>query len=340
MYSLHDFKYPSDWIEPPASDKCIYTCYKEAVDFKLFEENKKTLEYYYGTVSSATFLYPLCNYEQLLVVSRYLTVCFVVDDFLESKLTNPDDSRVLIKKLENILMDGEFQDSNNISNIERYVLFFRETSKQFVGEKIEFFNQFLKYMIDWINSINPFNRADNLNNYDSYNFLKKVNSGAIVSLSVSMLLYPNSKVDPKIWINPRFDRFVTNSGYQMAAINDCASYAKEVRNNNHLTNPLHFLQKEVGSFDNAYKMILKFNDEIMKQICEDERILIEECPVDLRDDLKVLTRSMKLIMGGSYSWSSQCSRYVDINSPFIEQRSNDPNVIGYEKIVDKILSPE
>ncbi|KAN0032902.1 hypothetical protein ACTFIV_006839 [Dictyostelium citrinum] len=336
MYSLHDFKYPADWIEPPANDKCLYTCYKEVVNFKLFQENKKTFEYYYGTISSTIYLYPLCNYEQLLIASRYLTVCFVVDDFLESKLTNPDDSRTLIKKIEHILMDGNFYDQNNTSNIEKYVLFFRETTKQFVGEKIEFFNQFVKYMIDWVNSVNPFNRADNLNNYDSYNFFKRINSGTYVSLSVAMLLYPNSKVDPKIWINPRFDRFVTNGGYQMATMNDCASYSKELRNNNHLTNPLHFLQKEVGSFENAYQVILKFNDEIMNQICEDERILLQECPIDQRDDLKVLTRSMKLMLGGNYLWSLQCSRYVDINSPFIEQRSNDPNVVGYEKIVDKI----
>ncbi|KAN0031552.1 hypothetical protein ACTFIV_005417 [Dictyostelium citrinum] len=101
---------------------------------------------------------------------------FLVDDFLESKLTNSDDSRTLIKKIEHILMDENFYDQNNISNIEK---------------------------------------ADNLNNYDSYNFYKRINSGKYVSLSMAMLLNPNSKVKPNIWIDPRFDRFVTNGGYQL-----------------------------------------------------------------------------------------------------------------------------
>ncbi|KAM9982438.1 hypothetical protein ACTFIZ_006967 [Dictyostelium cf. discoideum] len=337
MYSIYDFKFPSDWIEPAADDKCIYDCYKEVINFKLLEENKQTFQYYYGTLSSTINFYPLCNYDQLVIACRFLTVGYLVDDFLESNLVDSETSNLMSKKIENILIDGEYLDQSEISNIEKYTMFFRGKAREFVGDKINIFNQFIKFFVEWINSINPFNKAINLNNYDSYNFFKKVNSGTYVTLSMAMLLNPNTKVDTNIWMNPRFERFVCNGAYQMSAFNDCASYAKEIRSNCHLTNPLYFLQKEIGSFEQVYKLILNFNNKIVNDICKDEEILLKECPDNQKDDLKYLTSSMKLILGGNYSWSLKCTRFNDKDSPFIEQRSINNDVIAYENIVNKII---
>ncbi|KAN0045331.1 hypothetical protein ACTA71_005708 [Dictyostelium dimigraforme] len=334
MYSIYDFKYPDDWIEKAADDKCIYDCFKEVVNFKLFDENKKSFEYFYGTLSSTISFYPLCNYNQLVIACRFLSVGYIVDDLLESNLISSDESNLISKKFENILIDGEYLDESNISNFEKYTMFVREKIKEFAGDKINIYNQFIKFFVEWINSNNPFNRAINLNNYDSYNFFKKVNSGVYVTLSMAMLLNPNSKVDTNIWMNPRFDRFVSNGAYQMSAFNDCASYAKELRSNSHLTNPLYFLQKEFGSFDRVYKFILKFNNNIINEICKDEQLLLKECPPDQKEDLKYLTRSMKLILGGNYTWSLKSTRFNDIDSPFIEQRSINPDAM--DKILDKI----
>ncbi|KAM9982434.1 hypothetical protein ACTFIZ_006962 [Dictyostelium cf. discoideum] len=321
MYSIYDFKCPSDWIEPAADDKCIYDCYKEVVNFKILEENKQTFQFYYGTLSSTINFYPLCNYDQLVIACRFLTFVYFVDDILESNLV---DSNLMSKKIETVLIDGEYLDQSDISNIEKYTMFFRGKAREFVGDKINIFNQFIKFLVEWTNSNNPFNKAI-------------VNSGLYVSLSMAMLLNPNTKVDTNIWMNPRFERFVCNGAYQMSAFNDCVSYAKEIRSNCHLTNPLYFLQKEIGSFEQVYKLILNFNIKIVNEICKDEEILLKECPDHQKDDLKYLTRSMKLILGGYYSWSLKCNRYKDENSPFIEQRSINNDVITFDNIVNKII---
>ncbi|KAN0006957.1 hypothetical protein ACTFIU_005150 [Dictyostelium citrinum] len=336
MYSIHDFKYPSDWIEPAADDKCVYDCYKEVVNFKLLEENKQTLEYYYGTISSTINFYPLCNYDQLVIACRFLTVGYLIDDFLDTG-SNSECSDRMLKKIETILIDDLYLDESNVSNFEKYTMFFRGKTKEFVGDNFDFFNQFIKFFVEWINSNNPFNKATNLNNYDSYNFFKKVNSGTYVTLSMAMLLNPNIKVGTNIWLNPKFERFVCNGAYQMSAFNDCASYAKEVRSNCGSTNPLYFLQKELGSFANVYKLILNFNNKLVEEICKDEVLLLKECPDDQKDDLKYLTRSMKLILGGNYSWSLKCTRFNDKNSPFIEQQLINPDSIDYGNVADKII---
>ncbi|EGC35260.1 hypothetical protein DICPUDRAFT_33678 [Dictyostelium purpureum] len=314
--TLKDFHVPNEWNVKSINDNSfIQECYQKAIEMNIYDksdEKGKAVMYHALTVCPA--FWPTVTYDQL-VLSGYLMLWLILfDDDLDTVFIPDDEATEIINRTELIFLEGILP--TNPTKKEEFTLFFRNQVLKMSGNRLDMFNLFLNYTIQWIHSIIPLNKTIEPH-MDLFLFIRKLNVGVYPLIGLSCIFFSNDKIDQSLFLNPRWLKLCEATSIVTALYNDCVSYAKEVKGNAGVNNCLWFLQKKNNtSIQDTFKYICEKSNMYIKEFQNHEEKLLNQ--YNNIQPLATLLNSLKYIMNGKYYWSMNTARYASPSSPFIE----------------------
>ncbi|KAM9999044.1 hypothetical protein ACTFIZ_002604 [Dictyostelium cf. discoideum] len=330
MLCINDFYYPKEWDLVPNSFNYIDTIIKEIIGFGLSKENDEKLKMTMSqAISVCAYFWPFSNEEQMVLGGSVMCWCVFFDDPLDSNKFDEKKGLEIVRRTEKLLLTRTLP--NNPTNLEKYAFSIFEKCFNYCGANTHMYDMFTKITIQWINSIIPFSKLNELPVHpETLKYIRKINVGVEFTQSILYVMHSNNKVDLKVWGNPIYQKLVDLSSFNVSFVNDAASACKEMKDGGGGSNLFIIIIKRLGGIEfikEAYKQLTDLSKDCVEEFCYYEKLLLSGLSKQQQNEIQIFVDHLKCLMKGNQIWSTKTSRYAMEDHPIFQLRSSTNKLI-------------